>query len=151
LFAGGNNDQLYAGGGAPQLLHAASGNETLFGGFASGKDTFYAGSGSDQITGSTGQSTFVLGTGSATITASPSSSFKAMFDAINGQGGGTDLVTGLTNASQLDIQLTGYGPNEAANALAGQTTNGSSVTITLSDSTKITFTDITHLTSSNFS
>jgi Ca2+-binding RTX toxin-like protein len=151
LFGGGNNDQLYAAGDKSQELHAGSGNETLFGGFASGKDTFYAGSGSDQITGSFGQSTFVLGTGSATITAFPSSSFKDVFDAIKGQAGGTDLVQGLTNASQLDIQLTGYQSNEASKALAGQTTNGSSVTITLTDGTKITFDNITHLTSSNFS
>jgi len=151
LFGGGNNDQLYAGGSAPQQLFAGPGNETLFGGGAAGQDTFYAGSGMDQITGSTGQSTFVLGTGNATITAVPSSSFQAVFDAINGQAGGNDLVQGLTNASQLQIELTGYGPNEAANALAGQTTNGTSVTITLSDNTKITFADITHLTSSNFS
>jgi plastocyanin len=150
LFAGGDNDQLYAGGGARQALHAAGGNETLFGGFASGMDTFYAGSGSDQITGSTGQSTFVLGTGSATISAGSSGS-PSVFEATNGSAGGTDLVRGLSSTSQLDIVLTGYGPNEAVNALEGQTTNGSSVTITLSDNTKITFADIVDLTASNFS
>jgi Ca2+-binding RTX toxin-like protein len=149
LFAGGDNDQLYAGGSATQALHAASGNETLFGGFASGQDTFYAGSGHDQITGSNGNSTFVLGTGSATITASASAT--DVFDAIKGQAGGKDLVNGLTDASQVNVSLSGYGPNEAANALAGQTTNGTSVTITLSDSTTITFENINHLTSSNFS
>jgi Ca2+-binding RTX toxin-like protein len=152
LFAGGNGDQLYAGGSAPQQLYASFGSETLTGAFASGQDTFYGGSGNDQITGSTGQSTFVLGTGNATISAIPSSSFQSVFDVMNSQASGrTDLVTGLTNASQLQIQLTGYGPNEAANALAGQTTNGNSVSITLSDNTIITFENITHLTSSNFS
>lgn len=151
LFGGGNGDQLYAGGSAAQALHAGSGNETLFGGGAAGQDTFYAGSGADQITGSTGKSTFVLGTGTATITAVPSGSLKDVFDAINGQAGGKDLVQGLSSASQLRIDLTGYGPNEAADAVAGQTTNGSSVTITLSDNTQITFANITHLTSSNFS
>lgn len=149
LFAGGNGDQLYAGGSAPQQLHAASGNETLFGGFASGQDTFYGGSGNDQITGSTGQSTFVLGSGNATITAIPST-FQNLFDVINGQAGGSDTVMGLTNASQLLISLTNYGPNEAANALAGQVSSGHSVTVTLSDNTQITFENITHLTSSNF-
>ena len=37
LFGGGDGDQLYAGGDKAQQLHAASGNETLFGGFASGQ------------------------------------------------------------------------------------------------------------------
>ncbi|HVC59310.1 MAG TPA: calcium-binding protein [Acetobacteraceae bacterium] len=151
LFGGGNNDQLYAGGSAAQALHAATGNESLFGGGASGQDTFYTGSGADQVTGSGGQSTFVFGTGAATVTALPSSSFQAVFEAIKGQAGGTDLVQGLTNASQLQVVLSGYGPNEAASALAGQTTNGSSVTITLSDNTQITFANIAHLTTSNFS
>jgi len=151
LFAGGNNDQLYAGGSAPQELHAAAKNETLFGGFASGQDTFYAGSGADQITGGTGQNTFVLGTGTATITALSSGSFDAVFEAINGQAGGADTVQGLTAANQLTITLSGYGPDEAANAIAGQTSDGSSVTIALSDGTKLTFDNITHLTASNFS
>ena len=151
LFAGGSNDQLYAGGSSPQELHAAGGNETLFGGFASGQDTFYAGSGSDQITGSTGQTTFVLGTGNATITAIPNSSFADLFDVTNGQAGGTDSVGGLTSASQLKIDLTGYGPNEVTHALDNQTTNGTSVVITLTDGTTMTFDHITHLTSSNFS
>jgi Ca2+-binding RTX toxin-like protein len=151
LFAGGNGDQLYAGGSAPQALHASSGNETLFGGFASGQDTFYGGSGNDLITGSAGQSTFVLGTGNATINAIPNISDQNVFDVIKGQAGGMDTVTGLTNASQLLVSLSGgFTPGDITHALNNQTTNGSSVTITLSDSTTITFDNITHLTSSNF-
>jgi Ca2+-binding RTX toxin-like protein len=150
LFGSASGDQLYAAGSKPQELHAGAGNETLVGAFASGKDTFYGGSGNDQITGGAGQDTFVFGTGNATIAASPSKSAE-VFQAIKDQAGGTDLITGLTNANQLLVNLQGYGSTEAANALAGQTTNGSSVTVTLSDNTKITFTGITHLTSSNFS
>ena len=120
----------------------------MVGAFASGKDTFYGGSGNDQITGGAGQDTFVFGTGNATITASPSKSAE-VFQAIKGHG--TDLVMGLTNANQLLVNLQGYGRHEAKNAFDGQTTNGSSVTVTLSDNTKITFTGITHLTQGNFS
>ena len=50
----------------------------------------------------------------------------------------------------MNIKLVGYASTEAANAVAGQTTNGSSVTISLSDNTKITFENITHLSGSNF-
>jgi Ca2+-binding RTX toxin-like protein len=148
LFGGGNDDQLYAGGGSPQELHAGAGNETLFGGFASGSNTFYGGTGSDQIFGGGGSNTFVGAAGSATITAGASNLFEFINSAATS--GGMDTVEGLTNASQVNIALTGYGPSEAANAVAGQTTNGSSVTISLSDGTKVTFENITHLTSSNF-
>jgi hypothetical protein len=47
--------------------------------------------------------------------------------------------------------LIGYGPNEAANAVAGQTSGANSVSVTLSDNTVITFENITHLTGGNFS
>jgi Ca2+-binding RTX toxin-like protein len=150
LFGGGDGDQLYAGGNAAQELHAGTGNVTLFGGFAAGNDSFYGGSGNNQIFGGQGQNTFVLGTGSATISAS-TGAMDNVFEAIHGQAGGQDLVQGLTDASQVDINLNGYAPDEAATALAGQTTDGSSVTVTLSDNTRITFTNITHLTSGNFS
>jgi Ca2+-binding RTX toxin-like protein len=147
LFGGGNDDQLYAGGSKRQALHAGSGNETLFGGFASGSNTFYGGSGSDQIIGGGGSNTFVGSSGSATITAGASN----LFEFINGAAGGTDLVKGLTNASQVNIDLNGYGPNEANHAVATQTSAGGSVTITLTDNTTVTFQNISHLTTSNFS
>lgn len=143
LFGGGNNDQLFAAGSSAQELHAAGGNATLDGIGSSGSDTFYGGSGTDQIFGNGTNNTVVAGTGAATVTAIASA--HNVFNFISGAAGGTELVEGLTNMSQVNIQLTGYGPNEAANALSGQTTNGSSVTITLSDNTKITFDNITHL------
>jgi Ca2+-binding RTX toxin-like protein len=148
LYGGGNNDQLYTGGSGPQELHAAGGNATLFGAFSSGNDSFYGGSGTDQVFGNGVDNTFVAGAGAATVTAIASAS--NLFEFTDGQAGGTELVGGLTAAAQVHIALTGYGANEAANAVAGQTTNGSSVTITLSDNTKVTFENITHLTSGNF-
>ncbi len=129
-------------------MHAASGNETLSGVFASGNDTFYGGSGVDQIFGGSGKNTFVAGTGSATVTASPGA--MDLFEFMKTLGGGTELVTGLTNASQVHIELLGYGPNEVKNALAHQTTKDGSVTITLSDHTAVTFQNISSLTAANF-
>jgi Ca2+-binding RTX toxin-like protein len=148
LFGGGSGDQLYAGGGQSQELHAGAGNETLFGGFASGNDTFYGGAGSDQIYGGFGNDTFVAGIGSATVTASPFSS--NVFDFVKATGGGTEVVTGLTDASQVHIALSGYGAHAISQALASQSFDGSGVTITLSDNTKVTFQNITGLTAQNF-
>jgi hypothetical protein len=148
LFGGGNGDQLYAGGDMAQQLHAAGGNETLSGVFASGNDTFYGGSGSDQIFGSNGDSTFVAGTGAATVTASPAS--QNLFEFMKTIGGGSELVTGLTDPSQVQIDLVGYGKNEISFALAHQTTTNGSVTITLTDNTSVTFQNIASLSASNF-
>ena len=149
LFGGGNNDQLFAAGSSAQELHAAGGNATLFGGFSSGSDTFFGGSGTDQIVGNGVDNTFVAGTGAATVSGLIVSASN-LFQFINGAAGGTELVENLTNASQVHIDLEGYGKNEVKNALAGQMTNGSSVTITLSDHTQVTFENITHLTDKNF-
>jgi Ca2+-binding RTX toxin-like protein len=149
LFGGGDGDQLYAGGDKAQALHAASGNETLSGAFATGRDTFYGGSGSDQIFGGEGKNTFVAGTGAATITASPGS--MNVFEFMKTVGGGTELVTGLTEASQVHIDLVSYRSTEVKYALDHQKATGGSVTITLSDDTTVTFQNIAGLTSSNFS
>ena len=148
MFGGGNGDQLYAGGDKPRELHAASGNETLSGAFGSGADTFYGGSGSDQIFGGSGKNTFVAGTGTATVTASPGT--RNLFEFMKTVGGETELVTGLTGASQVHIELLGYGPDEVKNALASQTVTNQSVTITLSDHTAVTFLDVGALSSGNF-
>ena len=149
LFGGGDGDQLYAGGDKAQALHAASGNETLSGAFASGPDTFYGGSGSDQIYGGMGKNTFVAGVGAASITAAPGST--NLFEFMKAAGGGTGLVMGLTEASQVHIDLAGYGSTEVKYALDHQKTTDGSVTITLSDHTQVTFQNIGSLSASNFS
>ena len=48
------------------------------------------------------------------------------------------------------IDLSGFGHHAVAHALASQTVSNGSVTITLSDDTRITFSGITHLTRGNF-
>jgi Ca2+-binding RTX toxin-like protein len=132
LFGAGSGDTLTAVGSGPALLVAGAGNETLTAAAATGADTFQGGS------------------GQATVFASPTAPLS-LFAFVDGAAGGSMLVNDLTSAAQVRIHLTGYGPNEAANALAGQTSGTNSVTVRLSDSTTITFADITHLTSSNFS
>jgi Ca2+-binding RTX toxin-like protein len=147
LFGGAGPDMFIAQGAASQLLRAGGGNATLTGAAATGADTFSAGAGQDQITGSQGADTYSGGSGQATVNAIGSSN---VFQFVHGQAGGSVLVNDLTNAGQVSIVLSGYGPNEAANAVAGQSATASSVTISLSDGTAITFENITHLTSGNF-
>jgi len=128
LFGGGDGDQLFASGAAGQELHAGAGNETLNGVFASGADTFFASTGNTTIAGGGGPDLFVF---------------------TNGQSGGTDLIQNFMSG-QDTINLQGYGKNEVADALKSQTVAAGSVTITLSDSTKITFANVGSLTAKDF-
>ena len=147
LIGGGNNDQLYAYGGYDQLLVAGSGNETLSAAFSTGNDTLTAGSGKDLLIGGAGSDTFVGGSGHTTVQAGFGGQ---MFEFINHAAGGTELVQGIFDPTSIKIDLVGYGANAVANALASQTTTSGSVTIGLTDGTKITFQDVTSLSKSNF-
>ena len=147
LVGGGNNDQLYSYGGSNQLLIAGAGNETLSASFSTGNDRLTAGSGSDVLIGGTGADTFVGGSGQSTVTAGTGSD---VFAFINHQAGGTELVQGIFDPASIKIDLEGYGAGAISKALASQTVQGGSVTIGLSDGTKVTFQDISGLTRSNF-
>jgi Ca2+-binding RTX toxin-like protein len=147
LVGGGKGDQLYGYGSYNQSLIAGSGNETLSAALSSGNDTLKAGSGKDVLIGGFGSDTFVGGSGHATITAGLGSD---VFAFINHQAGGTELVQGIFDPASIKIDLQGYGPNAIADALASQTVKHGSVTIDLSDGTKVTFQDVTSLTRSNF-
>lgn len=49
------------------------------------------------------------------------------------------------------INLVGYGPNEVQHALSSVVVAGGSATVTLSDKTEITFSNVTNLNKSDFS
>jgi Ca2+-binding RTX toxin-like protein len=123
---------LYAAGSGNETLNAAgsSANMTIFGGQdpaggdslvgGSGHDVLVAGSGSDTMTGSTGSNVFI-------------------FD--KGEAGGHDFITDYNGQDM--VGLFGYGSGAGTAALAAATVAGDSTTIALSDSTKITFENIT--------
>ena len=147
LVGAGNNDQLFAYGGEHQLLIAGSGNETLSSAFASGGDTIQAGLGKDVLIGGGGADTFVGGSGDATVTAGYG---KQVFEFINHEAGGTELVGGIFDPALIKIHLDGYGRGAVDQTLAQQTIKDGSVTIGLKDGTKVTFQDVTSLNHSNF-
>ena len=140
LFGGGNGDQLFAHGSGAQSMTAAGGNETLYA--AAGNDTLSGGTVSGAST------TFVAGTGAASVTANASGS--SQFDFFSGAAGGSELVSGLTDVSQIAMHLVGYG---GGNIRASVTTNsaGTDLNVSLSDGTQIKFLTITSpLTGANF-
>jgi Ca2+-binding RTX toxin-like protein len=148
LIGGGNGDQLIAFGTSAQWLKAGLGNETLSASASTGNDTLTAGSGKDLLIGNViGSDTFVGGSGSATVNAGFGNN---VFEFMKGHAGGTELVTGILSSTAIQIDLEGYGANEANKALANATVKHGSITIGLTDGTKITFQDVTSLSKSNF-
>lgn len=145
LFGGGSGDSLYAQGTKGQDLFAGIGNETLSAASSSGRDSLVAGSGADSLIGGSGKDTFVGGTGSATMLGG---SGHDVFSFIKSLNGGTDLVVNFTSVDKIDLQ--GYGPHAVQNALDSQTFANGSVTITLSDNTRVTFAGLSELTKGDF-
>jgi Ca2+-binding RTX toxin-like protein len=144
LVGSASGDQLFANGADPQILYAGGGRETLSGANASGADTFVGGSGKDLIIGNTTNDTFLAGSGNETITASPTAG--NVFEFIYGQAGGKVLVQDLFSATQVSLDLEGYG-----GASPTQTLTKGGLVVSLSDGTQITFqnihSDITKITS----
>jgi Ca2+-binding RTX toxin-like protein len=90
----------------------------------SGSDTMLAGLGSDTMSGGAGSNTFA-------------------FFAAN-TGGAHDIITDF-NANDA-VYLIGYDPAQTASTLQdAATVNASGVTLTLSDNTQITFTDLSNV------
>ena len=124
IFGGADSDVTYntsstAAGAA--LFNAGAGNETLDAGGSSTNNNFFAGTGSETITGGSGDNWFVF---NATLT-----------------GGAADIITDYHAGDKL--ALVGYDTTQsAASVLGNATVSGAGVTLALSDNTKITFTDL---------
>lgn len=145
LFGGGSGDHLYAEGDKSQMLVAGIGNETLSASMASGADLLVAGSGRDLLIGGSGNDTFFGGTGTSTMLGGSGHDIFSFTKSLNG---GTDLVMNFTSLDK--INLDGYGPHAVRDALNSQTFANGSVTITLSDNTRVTFAGVSELTKGDF-
>jgi Ca2+-binding RTX toxin-like protein len=145
VLGGGWGDRVYAQGDQRQALFAGVGNETLSAAQSSGNDSIGAGSGQDMLIGGSGADTSIGGSGAATM---QGGSGADMFAFIEGCAGSHDVILNFDAADKID--LIGYGPHADARALASQAVCGMAVTVTLSDSTTITFDNVTRLKSSNF-
>lgn len=148
LFGGGNGDQLFAYGDMQQMLVGSAGTATLSGAFSSGDNVFISGTGNESIVGGTGKDLFIGGCGSDTVFATDGG--RDTFQFIRGMAGGQELVQNVYDSNSVKIMLTNYCGNEKQSALNSQTTDGSSVSFTLSDGTRVTFENITHLSAKNF-
>ena len=127
-------------------MAAGAGNETLNAGSSDTNNTLAGGTGADTLISGSGNDVFWAGTGGDTMTGGAGSD---AFNFVKGNAGGHYVITDFTSSD--GVNLLGYGADAATNALASASTSGGSSVISLSDSTQITFLDVTHLNASNFS
>jgi fibronectin-binding autotransporter adhesin len=143
--SGAGSSLIVVTGGGLVNLGAATGNDTVFGGnFANtieggigGTETDVLQAGNTTLYGNTGISEVFGGSGSL------------MLDLVNGFGGGTTKIAGIS-LDQLHISLVEYAPGTAAAALASETVSGGNTYLALGDGTHVDLFGITGLSTSNF-
>ena len=129
--------------------YASSGNETLDGGLSTGKLYAAAGSGNDTLIGGSGQDTLQAGMGDDLLSGGNGTT---EFDFINGKAGGHDLIQDFGKSAANIVNLSGYDATPATiqSMLDNATIAGGNTTVSLGDSTSITFVGVTDLKVQNF-
>ena len=140
LIVGAANSQItyFGSSSAAATISAGAGNETLNAAGASAPIDFVAGSGRTSIDAGSGNTTVFGGTGANSVVGG---SAVDTFAFVNGQGGGSELISNFTASD--NVVLLSFGTNQVANALATSTPTvvggAASTQITLGDNTKVTF------------
>ena len=145
LYAGGDGDELLASGGTGTTLYGWGGHEILSGQFSQGANVFNPGGANVLMVDGSGTNTFNIGTGHADIVAKYGTD---LFDFTSGNGN-TTYISDM-NIATAKIHLVGFAAGEAAHALATASNYLGSEIVSLSDGTKITFANVTGLTTNNF-
>jgi Ca2+-binding RTX toxin-like protein len=147
IFGGGSGDVLSAGSGsANDLLSGGPGAETLTGAASSGNDTFYGGYGPEQIYGGSGKDVFINGVGASTLYGGSAGN---VFVFIDGRDYSPVTVNNFVVGRDF-VSLQNFGTSADASTFASAVISGGSTTVTLPDTTQVTFVGVTNLTSGSF-
>jgi Ca2+-binding RTX toxin-like protein len=146
IFGGSNSVVNFVGSQSGAMFVGSGGNETLNAAGSSTTNTFSAGSGGNvSIVGGSGDDTFFAGSGADTFAGGAGSNIFAFFA---GATGGHDVITDFQSSD--DLYLIGYASTQSASSLQNAATvNSSGVTLTLSDSTTITFSNLNNASALN--
>jgi Ca2+-binding RTX toxin-like protein len=142
IFGGSNSIVTFIGSQAGALFVATSGNETLNAAGSSTANLFSGGSNdaNASMVGGSGADSLIAGNGSDTMSGGGGNNVFAFI--ASGTAGAQDYITDFNSNDTL--LLHGYASSQsAASVLAGASVGLNGVTLTLSDSTKITFTNLT--------
>jgi hypothetical protein len=144
LFGSAGHAMTYTGPGTI-LYAAAGGNETLSAASATGVGTFFASTqagANDAIVGGSGGNVFVAGSGADSFTGGAGADAFDFLSKFTQGAGSTNVISSL--GSNDAVNLFGYDSTKSSSAVSG-----GSVTLTLSDSTKITFLNVSSLPTAN--
>ena len=172
VLVANSGGQLFSTGSGGNFLVAGAGTTVLDGSKASGADVFFGGGQGTQSSFLLGSGADLVGTGTGTSTVQLGSGRSAVFafgtSTITAGTGGADLVLGgavtfsvaqgaarnfvLYNfvPGTSHINLSGYGTNAAASAVASQVNGGGQTVLTLSDSTQLQLIGVAKVNSSFF-
>ena len=145
MFGGAGSIVDYGGSLAGGLFVATSGNETLDAAGSSTANFFSGGSSATSnvlMVGGSGADTLLAGPGADTMAGGLGSNVFAFFATVTR--GEQSYITDFT--SDDSIYLIGYSSTQSAASLLTNATTANGVTVTLSDSTKITFTNLSSTT-----
>ncbi|WP_428489814.1 beta strand repeat-containing protein [Rhodopila sp.] len=147
IFGGANSIVNFVGNQNGAVLVGASGNETLNAAGSTTTNLFSGGVGGNvSMQGGSGNDGFLAGSGSDTMAGGAGSNSFAFFSAATS--GAHDYITDFSPSDSLF--LLGYAPGQSASSLLSAATEDSTgVTLTLSDETKITFTNLNSASSLN--
>ncbi len=129
------------------LMVAGTGNETLNGANSSATEFIWGGSVSganNSLIGGSGNDVLFVGVGNDSMTGGAGTNIFAF---TNGLAGGTDLITDFSKSDVL--WLAGYNQASVNTAFNNATVSGGSLTVALSDNTKITFSGLTSASAIN--
>ena len=150
VFGSLGSSIIYNGSG---IVTTQGGDETINGagsalGFTGTIDG-QAGGGRTHLLGGSGNDTLIAGQGSQTISGGLG---KNMFDisAYNTESNASITISDFGKSTGNLVNLFGYGANEVAATLKSAVTHAGSTTVTLADSTQVTFINVSHLNSSMF-
>jgi Ca2+-binding RTX toxin-like protein len=151
LVGGGSGDVLSATGDTAAVLVGGPGAETLTGAASSAANILFGGSGNEVIIGGSGNDALIAGSGNDTLTGGAGVN---VFLFINGDAGGTDLVTDFVTGQDY-IDLVNYETGLSAVVLQAavlktQTSTSSGTQIALPDGTHITFAGVSSLSAASF-
>ena len=142
-----------AAGGAQ--LHAYAGNETLNGSGSTSNNSYYGSSvagSTTQLIGGSGNDVFFSGAGAETMTGGGGNDVFAFFHQTTALNAGGAQVT-INDFNTADtIFMVGYDSTQSASTLFAHATgpaisgSGTGLTLTLSDNTTVTFTNLTSVT-----
>jgi hypothetical protein len=149
----GGSETMWGGAGESTMFSASAGETTMIGGVngtlfvgqggaatdigGAGNDTFFAsGGGATTIIEGGGADDVEFGAGPTTVAGGSGAN---LYDVTAGTAGGADVITGFKPGTD-QLRLFGYDP-----ATVQQSVAGGNLTLTLSDSTRITLVGITQL------